>query len=159
MPPESLARYLLLPELRLLKNRKGDEGGVLLFAEKTSAFEVCPRCATLSRSVYDHRWVRLRDDPIRNDATFIWVRKRRFICRPCQRPFTEPIDGVRKGYRTTERYRRRLLWACEHFSDLKAVRRAYHCSSALLHRVLYQQLELRLPRSRGRFAYAALDCA
>ena len=143
MPPESLARYLLLPELRLLKNRKGDEGGVLLFAEKTSAFEVCSRCATLSRSVYDHRWVRLRDDPIRNDATFIWVRKRRFICRPCQRPFTEPIDGVRKGYRTTERYRRRLLWACEHFSDLKAVRRAYHCSSALLHRVLYQQLELR----------------
>ena len=97
MPPESLTRYLLLPELRWLKNRKADEGGVLLFAEKTSEFEVCPRCATVSRSVYDHRWVKLRDDPIRDDQAFIWVRKRRFICRPCRRPFTEPIEGVRKG--------------------------------------------------------------
>jgi hypothetical protein len=42
-----------------------------------------------------------------------------------------------KGCRTTERYRNRLPWACEHFSDLKAVRRTYRCSSALLQRVLY----------------------
>jgi transposase len=142
VPPETLTRYLLLPELRLLKIERADFGGVSFFAEKTSRFEVCPRCATLSRSVYDHRWVKLRDDPIR-DQTFIWVKKRRFSCRPCGRPFTEPVDGVRKGYRTTERYRKRLLWACEHFSDLKAVRRVYRCSSALLHRVLYEQLELR----------------
>jgi transposase len=134
---------LLLPDLRLLKHRRADEGGVLLFAEKTSEFEVCPRCASPSRSTYDHRWVKLRDDPIRADAIYMLVRKRRFFCQPCQRPFTEPIDGVRKGYRTTERFRKRLLWACEHFSDLKAVRRAYRCSSALLHRVLYEQLELR----------------
>ena len=108
MPPETLTRYLLLPELRLLKIERADYGGVSFFAEKTSAFEVCPRCATLSRSVYDHRWVKLRDDPIR-DQTFIWVKKRRFACRPCGRPFTEPVEGVRKGYRTTERYRKRLL--------------------------------------------------
>jgi len=50
---------------------------------------------------------------------------------------------VRKGYRTTQRYRGRLLWACDHFSDLKAVRSVYRCSSGLLHRVLYEQLELK----------------
>ena len=38
---------------------------------------------------------------------------------------------------------RRLLWACENFSDLKSVRRNYRCSSGLLHRVLYEQLELK----------------
>jgi transposase len=143
VPPESLSRYLLLPELRLLENRKSEAGGVLLFAEKVSDLEVCPKCATPSRSVYDHRWVKLKDDPIRGDDTVLWVRKRRFQCGTCKRPFTEPLPGVRKGYRTTERYRKRILWACENFGDLKAVRRNYRCSSALIQRILYEQLELR----------------
>jgi transposase len=116
---------------------------VLLFAEKVSEFEVCPKCATPCRSVYDTRWVKLRDDPIRGDDTVLWVKKRRFMCATCKKPFTEPVPGVRKGYRTTERYRKRLLWACENFGDLKAVRRNYRCSSALLQRVLYEQLELK----------------
>jgi transposase len=143
VPPDILARYLLLPELRLVKGEKPDGGGVFFFAEKTSSVEVCPRCATPSSSVYDRRWVTLRDDPLRGAETLLVVRKRRFQCGTCQRPFTEPIAGVRKGYRTTERYRRRLLWACEHFSDLKDVCRAFHCSSALLYRVVYEQLALR----------------
>jgi len=76
--------------------------------------------------------------PRRSPSTRRWV-----SCATCKRPFTEPVAGVRKGYRTTERYRRRILGACERFSDLKAVRQAYRCSSALIHRVLYEQLELR----------------
>ena len=32
MPPENLARYLLLPELRLLKIERADYGGVSFFA-------------------------------------------------------------------------------------------------------------------------------
>lgn len=146
MAEDSFSRYLVLPELRLLKAQplgRGGLGGTELVAEKESTLEVCPRCATPTKSVYDHRWVRLKDDPLRGRQTFLRVRKRRLWCGPCKKPFTEPLQGVRKGYRTTERYRRRLLWACEHFSDLKSVRRTYRCSSGLLHRVLYEQLELK----------------
>lgn len=143
MTHEGFIRYLLLPELRLLGTRKGVAGGTEFFVEKTSPMEVCPRCATPSESTYDRRWVRLKDDPLRNGEAILWVHKRRFSCKPCGLPFTEPVDGVRKGYRTTQRYRSRLLWACDHFSDLKAVRRVYRCSSGLLHRVLYEQLELK----------------
>jgi len=142
MALDGLSRYLVLPELLLLKVRAARHGGTELFAEKVSPMEVCPRCATPSKSVYDRRWVRLRDEPLRGGHVTLWVRKRRFSCATCRLPFTEPVDGVRKGYRTTQRYRRRLLWACEHFSDLKAVRQTYRCSSGLLHRVLYEQLEL-----------------
>lgn len=134
---------MLLPELQLVRVQRSQGRGWQLFAEKTSHVEVCPKCATPSRGVYDHRWVRLRDDPIRGDELILTIRKRRFFCRGCRRPFTEPIAGVRKGYRTTERYRKRLLWACEHFVDLKAVRHNFRCSSALLQRVLYEQLELK----------------
>ncbi|HKO50875.1 MAG TPA: transposase family protein [Polyangiaceae bacterium] len=118
-------------------------GGTELVAEKVSPMEVCPRCATPSTSVYDRRWVRLKDEPLRLRQTILTVRKRRFWCSGCKKPFTEPLPGVRKGYRTTERYRRRVLWACETFSDLKSVRAAYRCSSGLVHRVLYEQLELK----------------
>jgi transposase len=93
--------------------------------------------------VYDRRWVTLKDDPLRTRQTVLRVLKRRFSCGTCKKPFTEPVQSVRRGYRTTERYRGRLLWACEHFSDLKSVRGTYRCSSGLLHRVLYEQLELK----------------
>jgi transposase len=146
MAEDSFSRYLLLPELRLLETRafgKDGLGGTELVAEKVSAMEVCPRCATPSTSVYDRRWVRLKDEPLRLRQTILSVRKRRFWCSGCKKPFTEPLPGVRKGYRTTERYRRRVLWACEHFVDLKSVRETYRCSSGLVHRVLYEQLELK----------------
>ncbi|HTQ02612.1 MAG TPA: transposase family protein [Polyangiaceae bacterium] len=100
----------MLPELLLLDVRPRSGGGTELFAEKVSLMEVCPRCATPSKSVYDRRWVKLRDEPLRAGEVVLWVKKRRFACSTCRRPFTEPIDGVRKGYRTTQRYRRRLLW-------------------------------------------------
>ncbi len=71
MTPASLPRYLLLPELRFMEVRKSDAGGVLLFPEKVSEFEAYPRFAMPGRSVHDHRWVRVRDDPIRGDETIL----------------------------------------------------------------------------------------
>jgi hypothetical protein len=80
--------------------------------------------------------LRLKDEPLRLRQTILSVRKSRCWCSGCKKPFTEPLPGVRKGYRTTERYRPRVLWACETFSDLKSVRATYRCSSGLVHRVL-----------------------
>lgn len=143
MPEMMLLRRLLLPELKFQRSyRKPGTATLAVEAEKRSELEVCPRCATPSRSVYDHRSVRLRDAPVRDLAVRLIIRKRRFACRPCGRPFTEPVPGVLKGYRTTERFRRSLLWACENFSDLTQVRRAYRCSSGYLYTALYKQLEL-----------------
>ncbi len=142
--PESIPiRRLLLPELHLQRaSQKPGTRTLVVHAEKRSAMEVCPRCATPSTSTYDHRTVDLHDAPMRGMNIRLQVRKRRFSCRTCRRPFTEPIPGVRKGYRTTERFRRSLLWACENFSDLEAVRRTYRCSDGYVYRALYTQLEL-----------------
>lgn len=143
MPETMLLRRLLLPELKLRRSWKRPGTRTLMVeAEKVAEMEVCPRCATPSRSIYDHRTVTVRDTPMRDVGVRLRVRKRRFACRPCGRPFTEPVPGIRKGYRTTERYQRSVLWACENFSDLTRVRRAYRCSSGYVYRALYTQLEL-----------------
>lgn len=72
------------------------------------------------------------------------IKKRRFYCKRCKKPFTEPIAGIMKGRRTTERYRRSVLWACENFVDLKKVQKAYRCSSAFIYGALYEQCERKL---------------
>jgi transposase len=136
----------LLPELKLESWTKVGITTNLCEARKASEAEVCPKCATLSKSVYDTRKVRLKDQPIRGKQILLIVTKRRFFCRPCKKPFTEPLSGVRKGRRTTERYRRGLLWAAENFSDLKRVRKEYRCSSWLVYQAVHEHLALNLKR-------------
>ena len=57
------------------------------------------------------------------------------------KPFTEPVSGISKGKRTTERFRSALLWASENFIDLKRVQKVYRCSRWLVYKVVYEQLE------------------
>ena len=141
MPESSLVRRLLLPELHLTNASYAPSSSRShLQVEKVSSFEVCPRCAQPSRSVYDRRTVVVKDAPLREKHVVLHIKKRRFSCRPCGRPFTEPVPGIKKGARTTQRYKRSLLWACEKFSDLSAVRRAYACSSGFLYKALLRWL-------------------
>lgn len=144
MPLIKVAQHLLLPELGLLNFYRFTQSSVLVEAEKRRPeFEVCPKCATPSKSFYDKRWVKVRDEPLRGLDVGLRILKRRYYCKTCRKPFTEPISGIMPKRRTTQRYRRGLLWACDKFSDLKSVRKAYRCSSSLLYKILYEQLELK----------------
>lgn len=147
MPVDPFIKKLVLPELNFIRTtHKPASATTHVWAEKQSKHEVCPRCATPSSSVYDTRTVKLKDSPMRQHNVWLHVKKRRLMCKPCGKPFTEPLAGVSKGARTTQRYRSSLLWACENFSDLKAVRKHYRCSYGLLYKTLYEQLELKRPK-------------
>jgi transposase len=138
----NLSRFILLPELKLTRWFKEKTAANLAWAETTSKHEICPKCATPSFSIYDSRHVTLRDAPVRGMGVKLKVRKHRFFCKPCKKPFTQPIQGVGKRQRTTQRFRRDVLWASENFSDLKKVRKAYRCSSAFIYKILFEQLDL-----------------
>lgn len=141
MPTATLARFLFLPELHLMHVHEISHSGAVYDLEKRSDFEVCPRCATQSRSVYDHRKVTVKDEPVRGKAVVLIIKKRRLFCKPCNKPFTEPVAGISKGHRTTERYQRSVLWAAQTFSNLKQVRKIYRCSGGFLYKTVYEQLE------------------
>jgi transposase len=140
---ENTSRLLLLPELKLIQHLNPSKYRNYYRVDKESEFEVCPKCATPSRSVHDRRWVKVCDQPIRGSGVYLRIRKRRFRCPGCKSVFTEPVQGIRKGYRTTERFRRGVKWACENYSDLKRVGRAFNCSSWLVYKIFYEQLELK----------------
>lgn len=143
MSTDRLSRFSLLPELELVKFDKDGLKGIRFKVRKTSTFEVCPRCATKCSSVYDHRSVRISDAPIRGASVVLEIRKRRFRCQNCAKVFMEPVSGITKGARYTQRFKREVLWCCEKFSDLKAVKEHTNCSYGFLYSALYEQLELK----------------
>jgi transposase len=141
---ESTQKFILLPELKMITHWQSAKFRTNYRCRKESDFEVCPKCAVKSYSVHDRRWVIIEDQPIRGSGVKLHVLKRRFRCPNCKKVFTEPIPGVRKGFKTTQRFRRGLQWACENFLDLKRVQKAYGCSAWLVYKVFYEQLELKL---------------
>ncbi len=140
---ESTNKFILLPELKMLAHWQSNKFRTNYQCVKESEFEVCPKCAVKSYSVHDRRWVVVQDQPIRGSGVFLKVLKRRFRCPQCKKVFTEPVGGIRKGHKTTERYRRGLKWACDNFKDLKRVQIAFGCSSWLVHKVFYERLEIK----------------
>ncbi|MBK8202080.1 MAG: transposase [Bdellovibrionales bacterium] len=100
---ESTQNFILLPELKMLTHWQSHKFRTHYKCAKESKFEVCPKCATKSYSVHDRRWVKIQDQPIRGSGIQLQVLKRRFRCPGCKKVFTEPLSGVRKGYKTTER--------------------------------------------------------
>lgn len=144
-PESKIAAYVLLPELKLI--RFGADG--ICLCQKVSEAEVCPRCATLSHAVYDHRWVKLKDEPLRGRKVTLKILKRRFSCKACRRPFTEPIPGVLPGRRTTQRFRAAVMEACEKYTDLSRVRREFQVSSHFIYEAYYERLRLNLREREG----------
>lgn len=142
-PGENLARFIIDSELRIISHQQQTKFRTQYQVEKISDFEVCPHCAVKCTSVHDRRWVVVQDAPIRGSGIYLKIRKRRFRCHSCRSVFTEPVRLVQKGYRTTRRYRHNLLWACGNMLDLKRVRRAFGCSTWLVYKVFYEQLELK----------------
>jgi transposase len=143
MPNDTLSKLVLLPELNLTNVHRENLFCHRYECKKQSLVEYCPKCASPSESVYDHRFVRIMDSPIRGKGAILEIRKRRLWCKPCKKPFTEAVPGIQKGKRHTERFIQSLHWACENFADLKAVRRAYKVSAGFLYENYYKQLERR----------------
>lgn len=149
MPFKRLTQAILGTELKLISARS-HRNGYLWDVEKTRAHcEVCPRCASPTNSRYGVSVVTVRQEGLWSSPLWIRIKKHRYYCKKCRKPFTEPVPGVLPRRRTTQRYRKSLLQACLNFKNLSKVRRDYQCSSSLVYKVLYEQLEIKLRERKG----------
>ena len=139
-------KFLSLPEVKIIRKRNKSNHIIEFEAFKTSPFEVCPKCATKSTQVYDHVQVQIKDTPIRNKTVYLNIKKRRFQCPGCKSVFREPIQGIKKGYKTTYRFRSHIRWCASNFSDLKRVKDKCRCSSWLVYKAYYEQLNLEVKK-------------
>lgn len=137
-----LTNFLGLPELKLTKQVSHRRNEMTLHFEKVSKEEVCPKCATLSQTCYDTREVTIKDTPIRDKMVYLKITKRRFFCKECKKPFTEPVQGIVKGRRSTVRFRKHILWCATNFADLKRVQNKCRCSAWLVYTAYYEHADL-----------------
>lgn len=151
-----LTRFFLLPNLKTLSVRQARNTFIIEVEKKRRKFEVCRRCATPTNVAYGRKWITVKDEPFRSRQVVLRIRKQRFFCKPCKKPFTEVIDGIWPGRRTTQRLRAAISKACTRYSNLSQVRKDFRCSSSLVYKVHYEQLEVKLreyqppwPRSVG----------
>lgn len=144
-PLESIAKLCLLPELKLIQVIPPG----LFICEKVSEAEVCPRCASLCKAVYDHRWVVIRDTPLREKHITLKILKRRFSCKICKKPFTEPIPGVLPGRRMTQRFRLAVMEACKKYTDLSQVQREFKVSYEFIYSAYYERLKLNMAEKQN----------
>lgn len=142
MPESKILNFISLPEVKIIKFNHGP-GGLWFWCEKKrSKFEFCTRCGAKSSSIYDHRTIKVKDEPLKERATILSLRKRRYYCHNCRKPFTEYVPGIWPRRRTTERLRESVRKACGKFSNISEVRRTYKLSSSFVYKVYYEQLEL-----------------
>ncbi len=146
MLESQINKFLSLPEVKILKKRNNDHNIIEFEAHKTSPFEVCPKCATKSFKVYDRVYVKIKDTPIRNKIVYLKIRKRRFQCPKCKSIFREPVQGIKKGFKSTRRFRAHIQWCASNFTDLKRVMDKCRCSSWLVYTAYYEQLALEVKK-------------
>lgn len=146
MLESQINKFLSLPEVKFVKKKNLSNYIIEIEAYKFSKFEVCPKCATKSDKVHDHVYVNIKDSPIRDKTVFLKIKKRRFRCPNCKSVFREPIPGIRKGFRTTQRFRSHIRWCASNFTDLKRVKEKCRCSSWLVYKAYYEQLNLEVKK-------------
>jgi transposase len=148
-PQDYLTKGLILPELKLIFIKQVSDAKYRWITEKEKLGAVCPKCATFSIAIYDTRTVKIRDRPLQGKKIDLEIKKRRYFCKPCKRPFTEPVPGILPRRKTTQRLRKDVQWSCLQFTDLKKVQTAYAMSSGFVYQALYEQLELETRKTKN----------
>jgi len=150
MTPENyLLRKLMLPQLKLLNVEKISNKTLHYHCEKKTNWEVCRKCPTKSFSVHDHRTVTIRDTKFHTKNIRLIIRKRRFRCPNCKSVFTESVEGIKVGFRTSEKYRNQILYNYKNFHTNKTVAKDLRCSDTLVSKVVNERLELELRKSKN----------
>lgn len=148
MPYAKLTRDLIPKELKLLSS-KTFKHGIMYELEKIKKPQACPKCANLSNMRYGFNYVTIRDEPIRNQSLFLRIKKHRYYCKFCRKPFTETIQGIYPRRRSTQRFRKSVLEACDNYVNLSRVAHKFKCSSHFVHQIFYEQLEIKLRERKG----------
>ena len=145
MTEKRITQQLLLPDLQFVKEVHYPKSNKrVIYCKKVSDFEICPKCATKCTSIYDHVDVTIKDSPIRNKTVILKIKKRRFRCKSCKSVFREPVGGIFKRFRTSERFRAHIRWCASKFMNLKEVQAHCLCSAWLVYKAFYQQIQLEL---------------
>lgn len=125
-----LESFILLPEMVLRRQYPLGRWGIGFEVEKKTKSEFCPSCQRETTSVHSKHKAKIKDATIRGKCAVLFIIKKRYRCRPCDRIFTEHFPGIRPRKRHTQRFVREVKWASTTFSDMSSVQKHMRSSPA-----------------------------
>lgn len=144
MPEFNLADEMLPAELKFTSSKCYKNGYLWEVVKSRNDYEICPRCATKSSVRCGKVYVVIREAPIRDKPLWLRIEKHRYFCKSCRKPFTEPVEGVWPGRRTTSHFRKVVASDCDKYTNLSLVRKHHGCSSGFLYKIHYEGLKTKL---------------
>lgn len=144
--PESfnLADEMLSKELKFFSSRSFRNGFLWEVKKIRADFEVCPRCATPSKTLAGKAYSLVREAPLRERPLWLRIEKHRYFCKGCRKPFTESVEGIWPRRRSTSYFRKAVAKDCEFYVNLDLVRKHHSCSSGFIYKVHYETLAIKL---------------
>ena len=138
-----------LPEFRVIAQVPAPQQ-LELHLERRDTYIVCPRCQTCCWRVKESRPRCIRDLPILEHPTVLWLHLRRFECRGCQHRPWETSETFGKQVKWTERLyhqvRQDFLRGC----PCKELARRYGLSARTVFRWTFERSRGGRPRKLGR---------
>ena len=97
--------------------------------------QVCPCCGKTTKYIYDYRTQKIRDIPFQGKETFLYLRKRRYICKSCGKRFFEKYDFLPRYRHFTGRLYSSVINALREKISFKDVGKRFGISSASVFRI------------------------
>ena len=97
--------------------------------------QICPCCGQSTKYIHDYRTQKIRDIPFQNKETFLFLRKRRYICKFCGKRFFEKYDFLPRYRHFTGRVYASVLNALREKISFKDVGKRFSISSASVFRI------------------------
>lgn len=148
VPEQHLSKLILGKELKLLRSLRYREGRIWECEKLRQGAEVCPRCGTMCTRRSGKASSFVQDEDVRGQPIWLKIKKHRYYCPTCRKPFTESVPGILPRRRTTQRLRKQILKDCHDFTNLARVARRHFCSRALVGKIFYEQMEIKLRERR-----------
>ena len=99
---DNSAKLLGLEEV-IVKNVYEDETACHIELELPRRPHPCPCCKAMTSKIHDYRMQRIKDLPNHAKATYLHLRKRRYVCPQCNKRFYEDNSFLPRYYRVTRR--------------------------------------------------------
>ena len=97
--------------------------------------QICPCCGRTTKYIHDYRMQKIRDIPFQGKETFLLLRKRRYICKVCEKRFFENYEFLPRYRHFTGRLYAFVLNALREKISFKDVGKRFGVSSATVFRI------------------------
>ena len=114
---------------------ENNSSNIKIYLSTQAKEQVCPCCGQATKYIHDYRTQKIRDIPFQNKETFLFLRKRRYICKFCGKRFFEKYDFLPRYRHFTGRVYASVLNALREKISFKDVGKRFSISSASVFRI------------------------